>query len=388
MGGEERGAARRALACAGEVLCRRGGRTEAARWVYRVVCADGALVRAGLELTSALRHTLALHSLVEISERRMNDQGLARLRTADGRGWLSEQLNPLSGHRGPIVTLVPLPTVLAFAVGIPEGALVRQTCELSSPQVRLVPEGETVRVVAKRFSDHPASRCIPRLQLADGTGWISLKLNRPPPHDALVVKLVGAEDEVATKRLEAMRLERVAREEGRRAELLVERRGRLEAQLERAKRDVAQSLALAADGGAAGAGGVAARLAALSLTAEGLGGGDGAALGGAASGGGDNGLFCDQGGDRDCVVCLAADRTVRGAGKCGSMGGMRRSTRLFSPQRTTLSHVLRSASPECRLLVSAGDHRARGNRAHRVLHGVRTGAQSKGRPVPGVPNGH
>jgi len=47
-------------------------------------------------------------------------QGLARLRTADGRGWLSEQLNPLSGHRGPVLKLLPLPTLLSFRVAIPE----------------------------------------------------------------------------------------------------------------------------------------------------------------------------------------------------------------------------------------------------------------------------
>lgn len=108
---------------------------------------DGALVRTGLELSSPLRYTLALHALVEISERRLNDQGLARLRTADGRGWLSEQLNPLSGHRGPIATLLPMPTVLKVKVAIQEGALVRQTCELSSPSIRLVPRGEELLVV-------------------------------------------------------------------------------------------------------------------------------------------------------------------------------------------------------------------------------------------------
>jgi len=104
-------------------------------------------VRTGLELSSPLRYTLALHALVEISERRLNDQGLARLRTADGRGWLSEQLNPLSGHRGPIATLLPMPTVLKVKVAIPEGALVRQSCELSSPSIRLVPRGEELLVV-------------------------------------------------------------------------------------------------------------------------------------------------------------------------------------------------------------------------------------------------
>jgi hypothetical protein len=84
---------------AGPVLVRKGPLAEASsRWVYKVVCADGALVRRGLELSSPHRCTLAPHSLLEVSERRINDQGLARLRTADGRGWVSEQLNPLSGQ--------------------------------------------------------------------------------------------------------------------------------------------------------------------------------------------------------------------------------------------------------------------------------------------------
>lgn len=71
-GGRGGGAAVRAVA--GEVLCRAGPLTEAGRWVYRVVCADGALVRSGLELTSDLRYVLGLHALVEIAERRVNDQ--------------------------------------------------------------------------------------------------------------------------------------------------------------------------------------------------------------------------------------------------------------------------------------------------------------------------
>ena len=42
---------------AGEVVCRKGGLEESARWVYRVVCNDGALVRSGIELSSPQRCT-------------------------------------------------------------------------------------------------------------------------------------------------------------------------------------------------------------------------------------------------------------------------------------------------------------------------------------------
>eukprot|EP00613_Pedinella_sp_CCMP2098_P071802 CAMPEP_0171933612 /NCGR_PEP_ID=MMETSP0993-20121228/31388_1 /TAXON_ID=483369 /ORGANISM="non described non described, Strain CCMP2098" /LENGTH=525 /DNA_ID=CAMNT_0012574165 /DNA_START=53 /DNA_END=1626 /DNA_ORIENTATION=- len=175
---------------AGPVLVRKGNVAEAtSRWVYRVVCADGALVRKGLELSSPHRCTLKPHSLLEVSERRINDQGLARLRTADGRGWVSEQLNPLSGHRGPIVSLVALPLVLRFRVTLPEGALVRSTCELSSAPVRTIEAGQPVEIVAKNFSDHPQNRCIPRLALADGTGWVSQRLNREPPFDKPVLEI-------------------------------------------------------------------------------------------------------------------------------------------------------------------------------------------------------
>lgn len=63
---------------------------------YCVVCEDGAYVRAGLELSSRHIYTIGSQSVVEVTERCINNQGLARLRTADG--WISEMLNPLSGQ--------------------------------------------------------------------------------------------------------------------------------------------------------------------------------------------------------------------------------------------------------------------------------------------------
>lgn len=69
---------------------------ESAAWRYRVVCEDGAYVRSGLELSSRHLYTVPHNSVVEVTERCVNNQGLARLRTADG--WISEMLNPLSGQ--------------------------------------------------------------------------------------------------------------------------------------------------------------------------------------------------------------------------------------------------------------------------------------------------
>jgi len=176
----------------GETVVHNGPVTEGSRWVYTVVCSDGALVRSGLELSSSHMYTLRRHALVEISERRINEQGLARLRTADGRGWISEQLNPLSGHRGPVVELVKMPAPLRYKVSLPEGAVVRQTCELSSPIIRLVPYDHIVDIKAKCYSNHPASHCIPRFRLADGSGWVSERLNREPPEDVPVLSLQSA----------------------------------------------------------------------------------------------------------------------------------------------------------------------------------------------------
>jgi len=62
--------------------------------------------------------------------------------------------------------------------------------ELSSPQTGLAPFGSTLKVVARAFSEHPVDKCIERLKLAGDAGWISVRLNLPPPRDDLVVELV------------------------------------------------------------------------------------------------------------------------------------------------------------------------------------------------------
>lgn len=67
-----------------------------ASWRYKVVCEDGAFVRTGLELSSRHLYTIPHNSVIDVSERCINNQGLARLRTNDG--WISEMLNPLSGQ--------------------------------------------------------------------------------------------------------------------------------------------------------------------------------------------------------------------------------------------------------------------------------------------------
>jgi len=155
---------------------------------YRVVCEDGAYVRAGLELSSRHLYTIASQSTVEVLERCVNVQGLARLRTADG--WISEMLNPLSGQRGPIVEVVPLQHPLQFRIVFPGGALVRSGIELSSSVVGTIPVGHEIIVTDKRYSNTPSYRCVPRLKLADGSGWISVRINSPPPNET-VVELMG-----------------------------------------------------------------------------------------------------------------------------------------------------------------------------------------------------
>ena len=58
-------------------------------------------------------YTLARDAVFEAKERRVNEQGLARLRVGDD-GWISEDLNPLSGQRGPIAAPLPVPRPLAY----------------------------------------------------------------------------------------------------------------------------------------------------------------------------------------------------------------------------------------------------------------------------------
>jgi len=171
----------------GITLLAPGDLLEGAKWRYRVVCPTGAVVREGLELTSAYCRTIEVHSIFEASERRVNRQGLARLRLEDG--WVSEALNPLSGQRGLVAQLVPLPSPLRYEVVHPSGAVVRSSPELTSPILCIHPPGTSLEVDEKRFSNHPAKRNVPRLRLSRSEGWVSQCLNADPP--APILRLQG-----------------------------------------------------------------------------------------------------------------------------------------------------------------------------------------------------
>ncbi|CAM9277747.1 unnamed protein product [Hapterophycus canaliculatus] len=172
----------------GYVLLAKGGASAGTKWRYRVVCRDGAFVRHGIELTSPFLFNLPWHSVVEVLERRINEAGLPRLKIAEG--WISEVLNPLSGQRGPVVEIVRLLQPLLYRVVLADGAVVRRTVELASGQVKTLAYGDVVQVSAKQFSDL-GNRCVQRLKLSDGSGWLSMRLNKEPPDDSAVVEYAG-----------------------------------------------------------------------------------------------------------------------------------------------------------------------------------------------------
>lgn len=106
----------------------------------------------------------------------------------------------------------------------PHRAVIRKDVELSSPELGLAPFGSLVKVVGRAFSEHPVDMCIERLKLAGGGGWISVRLNRPSPHDDLVVELVdvdGQFDPVAPGRyhLDTQRATRTQRHRDRASNL-------------------------------------------------------------------------------------------------------------------------------------------------------------------------
>jgi len=179
-------------------------------WIWRVTCPAGAFVRDGLDLNTQHTDTLPFGSLIQVSRRTLNGQGLSRLlvhagtvgnddqqQNRQGRrprwvdGWCSEFLNPLSGQRGTVVQPLPFPVPALYRVTLSAGAVIRSDIELSSPQVGLANMGAVVKVVGRAFSEHPTEKCIERLKLAGNGGWISVRLNRPPPRDDLVVEFVG-----------------------------------------------------------------------------------------------------------------------------------------------------------------------------------------------------
>lgn len=192
-------------------------------WLWKVTCTNGAYVRQGLELMSVHVDTIPFGSFVRVKRKTINAMGLTRLQieafvpkksdptvgisnalrslsllrrnpnhdTASKMnkivGWVSEVLNPLSGQTGPIVKPVPLPVPVQFRIRLPDGAVIRQQIELSSNQIGHAPMGTIVTCVRQAYSQNPTDRCIQRLQLAGGGGWVSVKLNRPPPSDQISV---------------------------------------------------------------------------------------------------------------------------------------------------------------------------------------------------------
>lgn len=110
-------------------------------------------------------------------------------------GWISEALNPLSGQRGAVAQPLPFPLPALYRVTYPEGAVIRSDIELSSTQIGFSPYGSILKVVGRAFSEHPMDRCIDRLKLAGGAGWVSVRLNKPPPHNILIVELIGIDED-------------------------------------------------------------------------------------------------------------------------------------------------------------------------------------------------
>ena len=183
-------------------------------FIWRVCCPDGALIRDGLELTAAHVQTVPHGSFVKVTGKTVNSMGLGRLRVeavlddssstdagADHAvevrtvtGWISEALNPLSGQRGPVVQPVPLPAPLQCRIIYAEGATIRSGIELSSAEVGHAPAGAVITVVGRAFSEYPTDNCIERLKLAGGAGWISVRLNKPPPLDEPLVEVVGIDE--------------------------------------------------------------------------------------------------------------------------------------------------------------------------------------------------
>lgn len=194
-------------------------------WIWRVTCPSGAYVREGLNLNTQHLDTIPFGTLVRVTKRTINTQGLSRLRVSavvDDHanhtnatrlidGWCSEFLNPLSGNRGSILTPLAFPVPVLYRIILAAGAVVRSNVELSSSIQRQLPYGTIVPIQSRAFSEHPVEQCLHRLQLVAGStttttttstsanasaeqgdgGWISLKLNQRPPNDTIVVEYVS-----------------------------------------------------------------------------------------------------------------------------------------------------------------------------------------------------
>ena len=161
------------------------------RFLYKVVCSQGAVVRSAPELTSPQICTKDCGTIVESLERRFNDLGLARIRI--GAGWISEMLNPLSGLSGRIIEPVAMTTPLRYRVLFGGGCVVRRDVETASPIVTTISCGEYVDVVDRKWTDHPSNSCQKRLKLRDGSGWVSAyqNVNGMDGEPVLTLSLIG-----------------------------------------------------------------------------------------------------------------------------------------------------------------------------------------------------
>ena len=190
--------------------------------VWRITCPVGCYVREGLSLQSNHLETLPYGSLIRVTRRTINGQGLSRLlvqhmltedasktqRQTSGNntqqqhhdkrwieGWVSEFLNPQSGQRGVVAQPLPFPVPALYRVTLALGAVIRSDIELSSPQIGIAPQGSIISIIGRSFSESPSEKCLERLQLAGDGGWISVRLNRPPPHDDLIVEFVSIDSQ-------------------------------------------------------------------------------------------------------------------------------------------------------------------------------------------------
>ena len=178
--------------------------TDPLQWLWRVTCVDGAYVREGLDLSTSHIGTIPYGALVHVRGKTLNNMGLSRLQvaatiphdrlgTVEIQGWCSEFLNPLSGQRGAIVQPLPFCVPAIYKVALPTAAVIRSGIELSSPDIGFAPSGAIVTVTGRAYSEHPTERCIERLRLTGDGGWISLRLNKNPPHDVLICEQDGVD---------------------------------------------------------------------------------------------------------------------------------------------------------------------------------------------------
>ena len=88
---------------------------------------------------------------------------------------------------------LPLPFFLINRFDSYYRAVIRKDIELSSPKIGIAEYGTLIKVCKRAFSEHPIQNCIERLQLVGNGGWISIRLNRLPPDDDLIVEYVNTD---------------------------------------------------------------------------------------------------------------------------------------------------------------------------------------------------